>query len=49
MPVGVHYYHSDISDFDALASLCDEIKSTHGNPSVLINNAGIGQSPSSSA
>ena len=39
----VHYYKCDITDFDALQSLAAEIKSTHGNPSVLINNAGIGQ------
>lgn len=39
----MHYYKCDVTDFDALQSLTAEIKRTHGNPSVLINNAGIGK------
>ena len=40
----VHFYKCDVTDFDALIKLCGEIKRTHGDPSVLINNAGIGKS-----
>lgn len=39
---GVHYYQCDITDFPNLVKLCDSIKDEHGNPTVLINNAGIG-------
>lgn len=37
------FYKCDLSDFDAVQLATAEIKSTHGNPSVLINNAGIGK------
>ena len=39
----VHCYKCDITDFPNLIDLCGTIRDTHGNPSVLINNAGIGK------
>lgn len=38
---GVHYYHCDVTDTDAVVATCEDIRKTHGNPTVLINNAGI--------
>jgi len=38
----VHYYQLDLSDFSAIESTAEQIRLDHGNPSVLINNAGIG-------
>ncbi len=38
----VHFYKADVTDTDAIVNLCGEIKSTHGEATVLINNAGIG-------
>lgn len=38
----VHFYRCDITDTGAVVELCKEIKQTHGDASVLINNAGIG-------
>ncbi|KAF2107397.1 hypothetical protein BDV96DRAFT_298962 [Lophiotrema nucula] len=38
----VYFYRCDVTDTPAVVNLCDEIRKTHGNPSVLINNAGIG-------
>ncbi|KIW15142.1 hypothetical protein PV08_05187 [Exophiala spinifera] len=37
----VHYYQLDLSDFSAIESTAEQIRLDHGNPSVLINNAGI--------
>ncbi|KAF2008434.1 NAD(P)-binding protein [Aaosphaeria arxii CBS 175.79] len=39
---GVFYYECDVTDTPAVVSLCHEIRRSHGNPTVLINNAGIG-------
>jgi NAD(P)-dependent dehydrogenase (short-subunit alcohol dehydrogenase family) len=39
---GVHFYYCDVTDTPTVVSVCEEIRRTHGNPSVLINNAGIG-------
>lgn len=41
----VHYFRCDMTDFDAITSTAAEIKSRFGNPTVLINNAGIGGDP----
>lgn len=38
----VHFYRCDVTDTRAVEQLCKEIKQTHGDASVLINNAGIG-------
>lgn len=39
---GVHYYKCDLTDTKAIVSVSEQIRRTHGTPSVLINNAGIG-------
>ncbi|KAJ9603544.1 hypothetical protein H2200_011730 [Cladophialophora chaetospira] len=38
---GVHYYNLDLTDFSAIESTAEIIRREHGDPSVLINNAGI--------
>ncbi|EXJ86489.1 hypothetical protein A1O3_03440 [Capronia epimyces CBS 606.96] len=38
---GVSYYHVDLTDFPAIETAAEAIRKEHGNPSVLINNAGI--------
>jgi len=38
----VYYYKCDLSDLSAIGGVCSQIKNRHGNPTVLINNAGIG-------
>ncbi|KAF2708204.1 NAD(P)-binding protein [Pleomassaria siparia CBS 279.74] len=38
----VHFYRCDVTDTSSVVSICAEIKKNLGNPSVLINNAGIG-------
>ena len=40
----VYYYRCDLTDFGAISSTTAAIKNRHGNPTVLINNAGIGKS-----
>lgn len=40
---GVHYYHLDVTDFAAIESTAETIRREHGDPTVLINNAGIGE------
>ena len=39
---GVHYYELDLTDSDAIESTAEKIRREHGDPTVLINNAGIG-------
>jgi len=39
---GVHFYKCDITDTPAVEALCKEIRDTHGEATVLVNNAGIG-------
>ena len=39
---GVHYYQLDLTDFEAIESTAETIRREHGDPTVLINNAGIG-------
>ncbi|OAL51167.1 NAD(P)-binding protein [Pyrenochaeta sp. DS3sAY3a] len=38
----VHFYRCDVTDTATVEELCKEIKQTHGDASVLVNNAGIG-------
>jgi short-subunit dehydrogenase len=38
----VHFYRCDLTDTAAVEEICKEIKQTHGDASVLVNNAGIG-------
>ena len=38
----VYYYKCDITDSAAVIAVAASIRERHGNPSVLINNAGIG-------
>jgi all-trans-retinol dehydrogenase (NAD+) len=37
----IHYYKCDVTSADAVNATADAIRAEHGNPSVLINNAGI--------
>jgi len=37
----VHFYKCDITDTPAVEALCKEIRDTHGEATVLVNNAGI--------
>lgn len=38
----VHYFRCDMSDSEGISSTASEIRTRFGNPTVLINNAGIG-------
>lgn len=38
----VTFYHCDLTDFDAVQDTCRQIRTHHGDPTVLINNAGVG-------
>ena len=38
----VHFYKLDVTDTSAVEEVCKEIKQTHGEATVLVNNAGIG-------
>ncbi|KAJ4355977.1 uncharacterized protein N0V89_004002 [Didymosphaeria variabile] len=38
---GVHFYRLDISDFNKVQEVCCDVRRVHGDPTVLINNAGI--------
>ncbi|KAH0845786.1 hypothetical protein AYO21_11211 [Fonsecaea monophora] len=38
---GVDYYQLDLTDFSAIESTAETIRREHGDPTVLINNAGI--------
>lgn len=38
----IRYYKCDVTSDDAVNSTADAIRSAHGNPSILINNAGLG-------
>jgi len=37
----IHYYKTDLTDRAAVASLAETIRKNHGDPSILINNAGV--------
>jgi all-trans-retinol dehydrogenase (NAD+) len=38
----VHFYKCDVTDTPAVEDLCKEIRRSHGEATVLVNNAGIG-------
>jgi len=38
---GVYYYQLDLTDFSAIESTAETIRREHGDPTVLVNNAGI--------
>src|SRR4051794_26056793 len=38
----VHFYHCDVTDYAKLETIASEIRADHGDPTVLVNNAGIG-------
>jgi all-trans-retinol dehydrogenase (NAD+) len=38
----VHFYKCDVTDTPAVEELCKEIRRSHGEATVLVNNAGIG-------
>ncbi|KIW89360.1 uncharacterized protein Z519_10214 [Cladophialophora bantiana CBS 173.52] len=38
---GVDYYQVDLTDFSAIESIAETIRREHGDPTVLINNAGV--------
>lgn len=40
----ISYFRCDITDPDAVTRAADEVKSSLGHPSILVNNAGIGSS-----
>ncbi|KAK7417252.1 hypothetical protein QQX98_004686 [Neonectria punicea] len=40
--IGDFFYQVDLSDPSAIASIADRVRTEHGDPTVLINNAGIG-------
>lgn len=42
----VHFYEVDITSSQAVQQVADEIRQKHGDPTVLINNAGIGSARS---
>jgi hypothetical protein len=37
----IHYYKCDVTSVEAVNKTADAIRSEHGNPSILINNAGV--------
>jgi all-trans-retinol dehydrogenase (NAD+) len=43
---GTSFYQVDLSDPSAIASIADRVRKEHGDPTVLVNNAGIGNAMS---
>ncbi|KAH7380870.1 hypothetical protein BKA64DRAFT_223004 [Cadophora sp. MPI-SDFR-AT-0126] len=41
-PSGIHFYQCDVTSSAEIKSTASEIRKVHGDPTVLINNAGIG-------
>lgn len=37
-----YFYHTDITSSDSINTVAKQIREEHGNPTVLVNNAGIG-------
>lgn len=37
----IHYYQADLSNPDAVRSVCEKVRAEVGHPTVLVNNAGI--------
>ncbi|KAL3446110.1 hypothetical protein BJX65DRAFT_296560 [Aspergillus insuetus] len=42
MPENIHYYELDITSSSDVQRVADQIRQQHGDPTILINNAGIG-------
>ncbi|KAK2807027.1 hypothetical protein FQN50_005601 [Emmonsiellopsis sp. PD_5] len=42
LPKNATFYHADVTSPSSLQSVANKIRSTHGDPTVLINNAGVG-------
>ncbi|KAL1964868.1 hypothetical protein VTN77DRAFT_6370 [Rasamsonia byssochlamydoides] len=42
LPSNVHFYRADVTSSENVSAVAVEIRKTHGDPTVLINNAGIG-------
>ncbi|KAG4269335.1 hypothetical protein FPRO04_12024 [Fusarium proliferatum] len=43
LAANTYFYKIDLSDSEAISSVADQIKQDHGNPTVLINNAGFAE------
>ncbi|KAJ6023841.1 hypothetical protein N7540_004638 [Penicillium herquei] len=41
LPEDVHFYHVDITSAEAIAEVASVVRKDHGDPTVLINNAGV--------
>ncbi|KAJ5715444.1 uncharacterized protein N7483_012625 [Penicillium malachiteum] len=41
LPEDVHFYHVDITSAQAIAEVASVVRKAHGDPTVLINNAGV--------
>ncbi|KAH7370682.1 hypothetical protein BKA65DRAFT_22252 [Rhexocercosporidium sp. MPI-PUGE-AT-0058] len=41
LPANTYFYQVDLTDSEAISSVADRIRADHGNPTVLINNAGM--------
>ncbi|KAK6582373.1 hypothetical protein PZA11_004781 [Diplocarpon coronariae] len=41
-PPGIHFYRCNVTEPSEIRSVAEEIRKTHGDPTVLVNNAGIG-------
>ncbi|RAL15833.1 SDR family oxidoreductase [Aspergillus homomorphus CBS 101889] len=42
LPKSAHFYKTDITSTDALHATAEQVRADHGNPTVLVNNAGVG-------
>ncbi|RFU27582.1 hypothetical protein B7463_g8750, partial [Scytalidium lignicola] len=42
LPSNVFFYRTDVTSPTEIATTASEIRKTHGNPTVLVNNAGVG-------
>ncbi|KAJ5691674.1 hypothetical protein N7488_012409 [Penicillium malachiteum] len=42
LPATVSFYHTDITSSESIAKVAKQIRKEHGEPTVLINNAGVG-------
>ncbi|CCU81477.1 short chain dehydrogenase/reductase/methylenetetrahydrofolate reductase/MET12 [Blumeria hordei DH14] len=42
LPENIHFYQSDVTSVDAVGATASLIRKEHGDPTVLVNNAGVG-------
>ncbi|KAJ5166374.1 short-chain dehydrogenases/reductase [Penicillium canariense] len=42
LPPNTYFYHADITSLSVVKAVANEIRKEHGNPTILINNAGVG-------